>query len=75
MAVFPSVATSGNPELHSGLPCGAAPVSVLLLPCPALPQCLSCSVPCNVLRWMPASVFWVCPLRHRDVRGTERQEI
>ncbi|CAI9606983.1 unnamed protein product, partial [Staurois parvus] len=51
--------TSGNPKLHSGLPCGAAPGSVLLLPCPALLRCPSCSVPGNVIRRMPASVIWV----------------
>ncbi|CAI9575077.1 unnamed protein product [Staurois parvus] len=29
------------------------------LPCPTLPRCPSCSVPGNVIRWMPASVIWV----------------
>ncbi|CAI9575410.1 unnamed protein product [Staurois parvus] len=68
-------ATSGNPELHSGLPCGAAPGSVLLLPCPALPRCPSCCVPCNVLRRMPASVFWVPSPATSGCTGTERREI
>ncbi|CAI9589717.1 unnamed protein product [Staurois parvus] len=32
--------------------------SSLTLSC-ALPRCPPCSVPCNVLRRMPASVIWV----------------
>ncbi|CAI9540122.1 unnamed protein product, partial [Staurois parvus] len=35
------------------------PGSLLHLPCPAFPRCPSCSVRCNVLRPMPASVFRV----------------
>ncbi|CAI9621010.1 unnamed protein product, partial [Staurois parvus] len=56
---IPECSSGGNPELHSGLPCGSAPGSLNHLPCPALPRCPSCSVPCNVLRRMPASVIWV----------------
>ncbi|CAI9545665.1 unnamed protein product, partial [Staurois parvus] len=63
--------TSGNPELHSGIPCSVAPGSLLHLPCPALPRSLPCSVPGNVLWPMPAFVFRVPFLRRRDVRGTE----
>ncbi|CAI9624263.1 unnamed protein product, partial [Staurois parvus] len=52
---------SGNPELHSGLPCGTAPASVLHLPYPALPRCVPCSVPGHLLRPMPASRL-LCPV-------------
>ncbi|CAI9610514.1 unnamed protein product, partial [Staurois parvus] len=56
---IPECSSGGNPELHSGLSCGAAPGSLDHLPCPAVPRCPSCSVPCNVLRRMLASVIWV----------------
>ncbi|CAI9603606.1 unnamed protein product [Staurois parvus] len=49
--------------------------SVLLFPCPALPRCPSCSVPCNVLWRMPASVFWVPSPETSGRTGTEQQEI
>ncbi|CAI9568877.1 unnamed protein product, partial [Staurois parvus] len=47
------------PSYTPAYPCGAAPESLDHLPCPVLPRCPSCSVPCNVLRAMPASVIWV----------------
>ncbi|CAI9605309.1 unnamed protein product, partial [Staurois parvus] len=62
LAVFLRVArgkVSAPQALHSGIHCSVAPGSLLHLPCPALPRCPSCSVPGNVLRRMPASVFWV----------------
>ncbi|CAI9604413.1 unnamed protein product, partial [Staurois parvus] len=62
LEVFLSVArgkVSAPQALHSGIHCSIAPGSLLLLPCPALPRCPPCSVPCNVLRPMPASVFRV----------------
>ncbi|CAI9561806.1 unnamed protein product, partial [Staurois parvus] len=60
--VFLSVArgkVSAPQTLHSGIHCNVAPGSLLLLPCPVFPRCPSCSVPCNVLRPMPASIFRV----------------
>ncbi|CAI9562067.1 unnamed protein product, partial [Staurois parvus] len=66
---------SGNPELHSGIPCGTAPACVLHLPYPELPRCVPCSVPaissgrCR----HPASVSCPCDVgtygRRRRRRG------
>ncbi|CAI9596182.1 unnamed protein product, partial [Staurois parvus] len=80
LAVFPSVAwgkvsvpqavtPSYTRPHHAAL---LPPGSVLLLPCPVLPRCPSCSVPCNVPRRMPASVFWVPSPATSGCTGTER---
>ncbi|CAI9538916.1 unnamed protein product, partial [Staurois parvus] len=67
LAVFPSVARGKvsapkvvtPPSYTLAYHAAVAPGSLLLLPCPALPRCPPCSVPGNVLRPMPASVFRV----------------
>ncbi|CAI9596223.1 unnamed protein product, partial [Staurois parvus] len=50
---------SGNPELHSGLPCGVAQGFPAALTLTSLPQCPSCSIPGHLFRPMPASGFHV----------------
>ncbi|CAI9556462.1 unnamed protein product, partial [Staurois parvus] len=66
LVVFPSVARGKisipravTPSYTRAYPCGVAPGSLDHLPCPALPRCPSYSVPGNVIRRMPVSVFWV----------------
>ncbi|CAI9545515.1 unnamed protein product, partial [Staurois parvus] len=63
LAVFPSVARGkvSAPQAVTLSYTQAYHAALLRnhLPCPALPRCPSCSVPSNIIRRMPASVFRV----------------